>query len=126
MTTPEIIQRLALALAIGLLLGVERGWQEREWKPGSRAAGIRTHALIGVLGGVWALLSKTLGATILGFAALAFAATFALFEYRELKAQKSASATGFVAALLAFALGAYAVLGDMVAAGSAAVAATVL
>ncbi len=126
MTTQELFQRLALALAIGLLIGVERGWQEREGKPGSRAAGIRTYALIGLLGGIWGLIAKSVGASVLGFAALAFAATFGFFEWRETTAAGSVSATGLVAGLLAFALGAYAVMGDMLAAGSVAVAATAI
>lgn len=126
MTTLELFQRLGLALAIGLLIGLERGWQEREGKPGSRAAGIRTHALIGLLGGMWGLLAPLAGETVLGFAALGFAGAFTLFEWRETQGTGSFSATGLVAGLLAFALGAYAVLGDMFAAGSAAVATTVV
>jgi uncharacterized membrane protein (DUF4010 family) len=127
MTTAELFERLGLALAIGLLFGVERGWQEREGKPGSRAAGIRTFALIGLLGGVWGLLAQAGGdVALLGFAALGFAGWFGYFEWRETASQGSVSATGFVAGLLGFALGAYAVLGDKAAAGSAAVAATVI
>ena len=123
---PDVFERLLLALAIGLLIGVERGWQDRERKSGARAAGIRTHALIGLLGGVFGLLGRNLGAALLGFGFLGFAATFAFFAYREERALNSVSATGLIAALLAFALGAYAALGDMAAAGSAAVAATVV
>ncbi len=126
MHIPEVFQRLLLALAIGLLIGVERGWQDREGKPGSRAAGIRTHALIGLLGGVLALLARSLGVALLGFGFVGFAATFAFFEYREVRSGGSVSATGLIAAFLAFVLGAYAVLGDMAAAGGAAVAATVI
>ncbi len=126
MTIPESVLRLALALAIGLLIGVERGWQERERKPGARAAGLRTYGLIGLLGGVWGSVGTVLGPVTLGFAALGFAGTFAVFEYRDVKATGSVSATGLVAALLAFALGAYAALGDMATAGAAAVAATVI
>jgi uncharacterized membrane protein (DUF4010 family) len=127
MTTADLFGRLALALAIGLLFGVERGWQEREGKPGSRAAGIRTFTLIALLGGVWGLLARAGGdLSLLGFAALGFAAWFGYFEWRESEAIGSFSATGFVAGLLAFALGAYAVLGSRAAAGSAAVAATVV
>jgi uncharacterized membrane protein YhiD involved in acid resistance len=37
---------LGLALALALLVGVERGWQEREAAEGSRLAGIRTFGLI--------------------------------------------------------------------------------
>jgi uncharacterized membrane protein YhiD involved in acid resistance len=40
----EVIFNLGLALALGLLVGVERGWQEREAAEGSRLAGIRTSA----------------------------------------------------------------------------------
>ena len=39
-------ERLFLALAIGLLVGLERGWKERETPDGTRAAGIRTFTLI--------------------------------------------------------------------------------
>src|SRR5262249_41882723 len=94
---------------------------------GSRAAGIRTFALIGLLGGVWGLLARAGGnVVLLGFGALGFAGWFGFFEWREAQSQGSFSATGLVAGLLAFALGAYAILGDKAAAGSAAVAATVI
>jgi uncharacterized membrane protein (DUF4010 family) len=122
--TSDLFERLALALAIGLLFGVERGWQEREAKSGSRAAGIRTFALVGLLGGISALLGQIAGGVILGFATLAFAAGFGFFAWREEEGTHGHSATGFIAGLLAFALGAYAVLGNKAAAGSAAVAAT--
>ncbi len=124
MTTSELFERLGLALAIGLLIGIERGWQEREGKAGSRAAGIRTHALIGLLGGIWGLLAPLAGQAVLGFAALGFTAAFTLFEWQEVRGAGSYSATGMVAGLLSFALGAYAVLGNTFAAASAAVAAT--
>ncbi|MFO7496238.1 MAG: MgtC/SapB family protein [Desulfobacterales bacterium] len=42
---------LLAALAIGLLIGIERGWSEREEEEGDRIAGIRTFSLIGLLGG---------------------------------------------------------------------------
>ena len=51
----ETLLNLGLALALGLLVGVERGWQEREAAERSRLAGIRTFGLIGLLGGVWEL-----------------------------------------------------------------------
>jgi len=124
MTAMELFERLGLALAIGLLFGVERGWQEREGKPGSRAAGIRTFALIGLLGGIWGLLAQVAGDVVLGLAALGFAGWFGFFQWRETESVGSHSATGFVTGLLAFALGAYAMVGDKAAAGSVAVAAT--
>lgn len=126
MDSYALLERLLLALAIGLLIGVERGWQERAVKDGSRAAGVRTYALIGLLGGLSALLSSFAGNLFLGSALLAFAGSLALFEWREAQASNSASATGLIAGLLAFVLGAYAVLGDMVVAGASGIAATVI
>ena len=126
MFSSPLFQRLAIAFAIGLLIGIERGWEEREGKPGSRAAGIRTHALIGLLGGLWGALSSTTGPVVLGFAFASFAATVAVFEYREVRSAGSVSATGMVAALLSFTLGAYAVLGNVTIAASAGVAATAI
>ena len=52
MDTRDLFERLGLALAIGLLIGLERGWRERDFGDGERAAGIRTFALIGLLGGL--------------------------------------------------------------------------
>src|SRR5262249_11407129 len=60
MDLQELISRLGVALGIGLLIGLERGWRRRGATPGSRAAGIRTFALSGLLGGVIAALAKAL------------------------------------------------------------------
>lgn len=124
MPIAEVFERLGLALAIGMLIGIERGWQEREGAPGSRAAGIRTHALIGLLGGLWGALAPLTNPIVLGFAVLAFAGTFVIYDRAEVRDAKSHSAVGMIAGLLSFALGAYAVLGNRLAAGSAGVAAT--
>ncbi|OTH99098.1 hypothetical protein CAZ17_34145 [Pseudomonas aeruginosa] len=53
---------LGLALASGLLIGLERGWQQRERPEGHRVAGVRTFALIGLLGGLGGLLAHRRGA----------------------------------------------------------------
>ncbi len=127
MGTEQLFERLGIALAIGLLIGAERGWRERQAQDGARAAGIRTHTLIGLLGGIWGLLAAHNGnLDLLGFAALAFTLTFGFFEWQETKAAGSVSATGLIAGLLTFALGAYAVQGNLAAAVSAAVASTVV
>jgi uncharacterized membrane protein (DUF4010 family) len=121
MSTIELFERLGLALAIGLLIGLERGWREREGSEGSRTAGIRTYALISLLGGVWAALTPVLGPVPLAAAGIAFAAAFTLFQWREVVARNEYSVTSTVAGLLGFALGAFAVLGDRAAAVGAGV-----
>lgn len=50
---------LGMALALGLLVGLQRGWALREEPDGSRFAGIRTFALLGLGGGIAGLLYDT-------------------------------------------------------------------
>lgn len=119
-------QELALALAIGLLVGIERGWRSRDVAEGGRTAGLRTYALTGLLGGVAGDLGQALGGWAFAALALPFAAAFVLFKYREQQADGDQSVTAVVAALLVFALGAYATVGDGQVAAAAAVAATAL
>ncbi|MGH6870567.1 MAG: MgtC/SapB family protein [Rhizomicrobium sp.] len=124
--TLALFQRLGLALAIGLLIGVERGWQEQGGPDGSRIAGIRTFALVGLLGGVWGALYPAVGGWALGLAALGFALGFAAFQWRETASEKTLSATGLLAGLVTFSLGVYAILGSMAVAGAAGVIAAAL
>ena len=44
--------RLAIALLLGAIIGIQRGWVERKEVAGSRIAGIRTYSLVGLLGGL--------------------------------------------------------------------------
>ena len=57
---PPDVPGLIAALAIGLLIGLERGWHDRELPEGSRVAGLRTFTLTGLLGGVLGHLQPNL------------------------------------------------------------------
>jgi uncharacterized membrane protein (DUF4010 family) len=118
----DLFQRLGLALGIGFLVGVEREWTHRDTPEGQRAAGVRTHAIIGLMGGIAAAMLPAIGQ--IGFAALAlgFAAAMVVFKVRESQIDQDISVTGTIAALLVFALGAYAVVGSVVVAAAAGVA----
>jgi uncharacterized membrane protein (DUF4010 family) len=122
MDTAEQFQRLGLALAIGLLVGLERGWRERDARSGSRTAGIRTFTLVGLLGGLWGAMTPMLGPAPLAAAVLGFAIAFTLFQWRETSAKGEFSVTSTIVGFVVFGLGAYAVLGDQVVAGAAGVA----
>jgi uncharacterized membrane protein (DUF4010 family) len=129
MDTYQLIQRLAVALAIGLIIGIERGWKQRSEPEGERAAGLRTLSLAGLLGGVWGALAVGAGPwglVGLGLAFAGFTAVIAIFRYREMQQEGSFGATTVVAGMMAFSLGALAVLGDPRAAAAAGVAAAVL
>jgi uncharacterized membrane protein (DUF4010 family) len=121
----EIFQRLGLALAIGLLVGVERGWDSGD-ASGARVAGVRTFALIGLFGGVAGWLSTVLGAATLGLLFLGFAALVAVSYWLAVRHDGDLGLTTEVAALLVFALGAAAVLGDPAPAAAAGVVVTAL
>lgn len=122
----DLFERLVVALAIGFLVGVERGWQAREVADGGRVAGLRTFALIGLLGGVSGVLCQLAGGWVLAAMAIATTGVIVVFRLREPQAEEDYSATGVIAAVMVFALGAMAVLGDWRLASAAAVAATAL
>jgi uncharacterized membrane protein (DUF4010 family) len=126
MDQEELFRRLAVALAIGLLIGLERGWQLREEAEGERTAGLRTYALAGLLGGVCAAASAVSSPLLLAVALASFTAAFTLFAWFEATTEHNFSVTGVVAAILTFMLGAYAVLGHPLVAVAAAVAMAVL
>jgi uncharacterized membrane protein (DUF4010 family) len=125
-TWMDLIQRLGVALAIGFLVGVERGWKQRDDREGGRAAGVRTFTLSGLLGGIAGVLLPSAGPILVAAIALAFCTAFAVFEFREGLADQDNSATSTIAGMLVFALGLYAVVGEMQIAAAAAVAATVI
>lgn len=123
----EVLQHLAVATAIGLLVGVERGWRERKSGPGMRTAGIRTFTLIGLLGGIFGAIAKTLedptaAAIVISVGVLAFTAVFASYRMRELEREKAYGATTVVAAMATFALGIFTIFGDEIVAAAAGVA----
>jgi uncharacterized membrane protein (DUF4010 family) len=121
----ELFQRLGLATAIGFLVGVERGWKHRFDEDETRVAGLRTHTLIGLLGGIAALLAIHLGVGAFVAIALIFGAAWGGFKFYETLRDGDLSVTGLVAGVLTFALGAYAMMGNVriAAAGGVAVAA---
>jgi uncharacterized membrane protein (DUF4010 family) len=117
---PQLLERLGVALAIGLLIGVERHWRDRDAAPGRRTAGIRTFGLIGLSGGVAAAISPE--PLWLGLALLAIIGPVAWFERAEALASGTVSVTSVVVAALTFLLGALAALGQVEASAAAAVA----
>ena len=117
----EIYQRLLLALGVGLLIGFERGWQQREALPGERAAGIRTFTLIGLLGGLSGWLGELLGQAILIVIAASVGLLIVAVYVMNRRDNADKGITTDVAALVTFALGIVAVRGDMVVAAAGAV-----
>lgn len=110
MDTSTAAARLAAALAVGLIVGLERGWRDRGLAEGARVAGLRTFALLGLLGGVLALLQPVLGAGPLVAGILGVGGAFAVAYAITLRETGSRSLTSLVAALVTLVLGALAAL----------------
>jgi uncharacterized membrane protein (DUF4010 family) len=116
---------LAVALAVGLLIGLEQGWRERALPEGGRVAGWRSFALIGLYGGVSVVLLQRLGAggaagmnaapalLALAWVLMGLGLTALLIRgYRQTVGRTGdLSATPVLAALLTYALGALAAAG---------------
>lgn len=112
MDQSQILSRLATSLAIGLLVGLERGWRTRGEQDHQRAAGFRTFALSGLLGGVTGAVALQTNGLVIGFVFLGYAAAFAAFHWLEAKAEQNVSVTSVVAGMLTFLLGTMSVAGD--------------
>ncbi|ULJ71129.1 MgtC/SapB family protein [Rhizobium gallicum] len=122
----EIFQRLGVALAIGLLVGVERGWQERDVRAGGRTAGIRTFALTGFLGGIAGTLHSVIGPFLPATIAALLGLVYIAGNWLETQEDEDYSITSVVAALAVFGLGVLAAVGDIVTAAASGVVMTII
>ena len=127
MALPSDMQGLGTALALGLLVGIERGWSARELPSGTRVAGVRTFGLIGLPGGVAAVITRSFDSpAILAGAFVGFAILLTAGYVASAEQPTSLGITTEVAGLLTFAFGALAVTGHALVAAASTVAVLVL
>lgn len=100
--TTSLAIALGAALACGLMIGVERGWRLRNERPGTRVAGVRTYALLGGGGGLAGILAGLISPAVSAVIVLAACAGLLFGYWRD---PRRRDATGFVAAIVALALG---------------------
>lgn len=123
----DSIPALAIALAIGLLIGLERGWHTRAAREDGLIAGLRSFALLGLTGGAGGLLAQGAAPLVLGAAVLAVAAVLVMGYWVRARARDRAPGlTTAIAAILTVLLGAVATSGYPLEAAMAGVAAVVL
>jgi len=123
-----LLYRLAIALGIGLIVGLERGWTARDKNSGERFAGIRTFSVAGLLGGVLAAAVPLGGGfPLLAAGVLAVGALIVAGYLGTARETRQYGMTTELALLAVFGLGALAVLGaPLEAAAAAAVMALLL
>ncbi|TAK63535.1 MgtC/SapB family protein [Methylobacter sp.] len=122
----ENFKLLGIALAIGLLIGLERGWRTRDLNEGMRVAGLRTYGMISLLGGLSGILAQQVDIYFIGFAFLGLTSILLLAYSKSLDEFKDFSITGTIASLITFTLGALTVFGHITLAAASAVVITAL
>lgn len=131
MTSPPIFDQwpllsgLGLSLGLGLLIGIQRGWTLRREAAGSRFAGVRTFALLGLTGGIAAAV-QPIGRIAAGVL-LASAALLVVLGYlRTVRDTGMISGTNALAGLVTLGCGFLAAAGSPQVAAIVAVSATML
>ncbi|MGM0449947.1 MAG: MgtC/SapB family protein [Pseudomonadota bacterium] len=117
---------LGVALLLGMLVGLQRGWQARDRDSGERIAGIRTHALTGLLGGIAALLGRELTPWLLPAFLLGLVLLNLLAYWIRSPRSGDYSITGAIGLMLTFSFGVMAVSVDVTLAAAAAVVTTLI
>ncbi|MFC1750187.1 MgtC/SapB family protein [Pseudomonadota bacterium] len=121
----EIFYQIGLALALGLLIGIERGWSDR--KNGiDITAGIRTFGLIGLSGALTALIAQELGPIILAAGIIALTILLVASHIVEARFDHDPGITTVTAGLVTFLLGVLPVYGYYSLAAAGAVLTSVL
>jgi uncharacterized membrane protein (DUF4010 family) len=106
-----VVFRLVVALCLGLIIGLERGWKNRESPSGQRVAGIRSFAFVALFGGLSALLAAKVSALILAIAFLGLALIVAISYGLTARETRKFGITTELSLLITFILGGLAVTG---------------
>ena len=124
----EVFLRLGVALAAGLLIGLERGRYERTEPPGisRRITGMRTFGLIGLFGAISAMLAEEVHLLFLGFGFLGFAALMTTFHVVAAEKDHDYGITTIIASFITFILGAIAMTGSIKVTAAVAVVMTII
>jgi uncharacterized membrane protein (DUF4010 family) len=107
MDPQELYVRFFTALAIGLAIGIERGWKQRHEKSGEREAGIRTFTLFALTGFAAGIAAEPLGPVFVAIIAIGiFTLVTVGYVSDVIRDDADRGMTTEVAALLTFVLGA--------------------
>ncbi len=102
----DLFRRLLVALALGFLIGLERGWSKRKLEPGRRIAGIRTFGLIGLLGALTMVLARESNLWVIALSFGGLGVLVAAISHVEAQKTGEYGITTEVAVFIAFVLGA--------------------
>lgn len=115
------VVELAAALLLGALIGIQRGWKDRQREPGQRVAGVRTHTLTALTGALGVILAQHLGEWVFVGLMLSLAIVGVVAYRQRVQHLQDYSITGLIGLMMTFLFGALAALGEIELAASAAV-----
>lgn len=105
MFSTDLLLQIGSALAVGVLIGVERGWQLRGAREGMRVAGVRTFSLLGFVSGLAGVLAALEYDFVAGTIVFGTAVVIAIGYAQSVKSNGRPDATSAVAAIVTLALG---------------------
>lgn len=117
---------LLVALALGMLIGLQRGWHQRDTPPGGRIAGIRTFGLLALSGALAGVLTTPLGPGIAIAMGLAVTLLLGLAHWLDSNNDHDYGITTVVAGVVTYLTGLLTMLGDLSLAVAVAVITTIV
>jgi uncharacterized membrane protein (DUF4010 family) len=117
---------LLVALALGMLIGLQRGWHERDTPAGGRIAGIRTFGLLALSGALAGMLTTPLGSGIAIAMGLAVTLLLGLAHWLDSNNDHDYGITTIVAGVVTYLTGLLTMLGDLSLAVAVAVITTIV
>ena len=126
LTAISPLQGIILAFALGFLIGIERGWSHRQEVAGSRVAGIRTFALLGLAGGMAGEAARHISPFMAAIIIAAAAGALLIGYWQSSKQPNQVSATATIVGIITLGIGVFAGSGQSVIASVLAVGVTVI
>jgi uncharacterized membrane protein (DUF4010 family) len=117
---------LLVALALGMLIGLQRGWHQRDTPAGGRIAGIRTFGLLALSGALAGVLTTPLGPGIAIAMGLAVTLLLGLAHWLDSNNDHDYGITTVVAGVVTYLTGLLTMLGDLSLAVAVAVITTIV
>lgn len=115
-----------VALALGMLIGLQRGWHERNIRAGGRIAGIRTFGLLAVTGALTAVLLPTLGPGISIAIGIGITLLLGLAHWLDSSEDHDYGMTTVIAGIVTYLIGVITLVGDLKLAVATAVMTTIV
>ncbi len=125
MENSQLLQVL-VALALGMLIGLQRGWQERNTRTGGRIAGIRTFGLLAVTGALTAVLLPALGPGIAIAIGIGITLLLGLAHWLDSSEDHDYGMTTVIAGVVTYLIGIVTLVGDLNLAVATAVLTTIV